>query len=218
MNLILLGPPGAGKGTQAQEISKKRGLVQLSTGEMLRSAAKAGTEDGLKAEALMAKGELVPDDVVVKIIAERIGQPDCAGGFILDGFPRTLMQAAALDRMLAENGNKLHAVIELKADFNRLVERIVGRYACANCGQGYHDRFKRPKTRGLCDVCGGTEFSRRSDDNAETVTTRMMAYYRETSPLIGYYFCKGTLRVVDGMASISEVASAIDDVVEGLAR
>jgi adenylate kinase len=218
MNLILLGPPGAGKGTQAQEISKKRGLVQLSTGEMLRSAAKAGTEDGLKAEALMAKGELVPDDVVVKIIAERIGQPDCAGGFILDGFPRTLMQAAALDRMLVENDNRLDAVIELRADFNRLVERIVGRYACAKCGQGYHDRFKRPKTRGVCDVCGGTEFSRRSDDNAETVTTRMMAYYRDTSPLIGYYFCKGTLRVVDGMASIGEVASAIDDVVAGLAR
>jgi adenylate kinase len=216
MNLILLGPPGSGKGTQAQEISKKRGLVQLSTGEMLRSAAKAGTEDGLKAEALMAKGELVPDDVVVKIIAERIEHPDCADGFILDGFPRTLMQAAALDRMLAENDNQLHAVIELKADFNRLVERIVGRYACAKCGQGYHDRFKRPKTRGICDVCGGTEFSRRSDDNAETVTTRMMAYYRETSPLIGYYFCQGTLRVVDGMASISEVASAIDDVVEKL--
>jgi adenylate kinase len=218
MNLILLGPPGAGKGTQAQEISKKRGLVQLSTGEMLRSAAKAGTEDGLKAEALMAKGELVPDDVVVKIIAERIEQPDCAGGFILDGFPRTLMQAAALDQMLAEKNNKLDAVIELKADFNRLVERIVGRYACAKCGQGYHDRFKRPKTRGVCDVCGGTEFSRRSDDNAETVTTRMMAYYRETSPLIGYYFCKGTLRAVDGMASINEVAGAIDDVVAGLAR
>ena len=135
MNLILLGPPGAGKGTQAQEIAKKRGLVQLSTGEMLRSAAKAGTKDGLEAEALMAKGELVPDDVVVKIISERIEQPDCAGGFILDGFPRTLMQAAALDRMLAEKGNKLDAVIELKADFNRLVERIVGRYACAKCGQ-----------------------------------------------------------------------------------
>jgi adenylate kinase len=218
MNLILLGPPGAGKGTQAQEIAKKRGLVQLSTGEMLRSAAKAGTKDGLEAEALMAKGELVPDDVVVKIISERIEQPDCAGGFILDGFPRTLMQAAALDRMLAEKGNKLDAVIELKADFNRLVERIVGRYACANCGQGYHDRFKRPKVRGVCDVCGSTEFSRRSDDNAETVTTRMMAYYRDTSPLIGYYFCKQTLRSVDGMASIGEVATSIDNVIAGLSR
>jgi adenylate kinase len=218
MNLILLGPPGAGKGTQAQEIAKKRGLVQLSTGEMLRSAAKAGTKDGLEAEALMAKGELVPDDVVVKIISERIEQPDCAGGFILDGFPRTLMQAAALDRMLAEKGNKLDAVIELKADFNRLVERIVGRYACAKCGQGYHDRFKRPKVRGVCDVCGSTEFSRRSDDNAETVTTRMMAYYRDTSPLIGYYFCKQTLRSVDGMASIGEVATSIDNVIAGLSR
>ena len=218
MNLILLGPPGAGKGMQAQEIAKKRGLVQLSTGEMLRSAAKAGTKDGLEAEALMAKGELVPDDVVVKILSERIEPPDCAGGFILDGFPRTLMQAAALDRMLAEKGNKLDAVIELKADFNRLVERIVGRYACAKCGQGYHDRFKRPKVRGVCDVCGSTEFSRRSDDNAETVTTRMMAYYRDTSPLIGYYFCKQTLRSVDGMASIGEVATSIDNVIAGLSR
>jgi adenylate kinase len=216
MNLILLGPPGAGKGTQAQELAKRRGLVQLSTGEMLRLAAKDGTPVGLEASALMEKGQLVPDEVVVKIISDRIDQPDCAGGFILDGFPRTLQQAAALDRMLEEKGSKLTAVIELKADFNRLVERIVGRYACAKCGQGYHDRFKRPKVRGVCDVCGGTEFSRRSDDNAETVTTRMMAYYRETSPLIGYYFCKGTLHSVDGMASIGEVAASIDSLVASL--
>jgi adenylate kinase len=216
MNLILLGPPVAGKGTQAQELAKRRGLVQLSTGEMLRLAAKDGTPVGLEASALMEKGQLVPDEVVVKIISDRIDQPDCAGGFILDGFPRTLQQAAALDRMLEEKGSKLTAVIELKADFNRLVERIVGRYACAKCGQGYHDRFKRPKVRGVCDVCGGTEFSRRSDDNAETVTTRMMAYYRETSPLIGYYFCKGTLHSVDGMASIGEVAASIDSLVASL--
>jgi adenylate kinase len=216
MKLILLGPPGAGKGTQAQELAKKRGLVQLSTGEMLRAAAKAGSEVGLKAKSLMEKGDLVPNDIVVRIIAERIEQPDCVKGFILDGFPRTLQQAAALDSMLAGKSEKLDAVIELKVEYNRLVERIIGRYACATCGEGYHDRFKRPKVRGVCDVCGGTEFTRRNDDNAETVTTRMMAYYRETSPLIGYYFCKGILHVVDGMAPIGEVASAIDEVVAGV--
>ncbi len=216
MKLILLGPPGAGKGTQAQELSKKRGLVQLSTGDMLRAATKAGTEIGLKAKSLMEKGELVPDEVVVKIISDRIEQPDCVNGFILDGFPRTLQQAAALDRMLAAKSDKLDAVIELKVDYNQLVERIVGRYACAKCGEGYHDRFKRPKVRGVCDVCGSTEFTRRADDNAETVTTRMMAYYRETSPLVGYYFCKEILHAVDGMAPIGEVAAAIDGVVASL--
>lgn len=216
MKLILLGPPGAGKGTQAQELAKKRALVQLSTGEMLRAAAKAGTPIGLKAKSLMEKGELVSDDIVVGIIAERIEQPDCANGFILDGFPRTLQQAAALDGMLAGKKDRLDAVIELKVDYNRLVERIVGRYACAKCGEGYHDRFKRPKVRGVCDVCGSTDFTRRADDNAETVTTRMMAYYRETSPLIGYYFCKGSLHVVDGMAPIGDVSRAIEDVIAGL--
>ncbi len=213
MKLILLGPPGAGKGTQAQALTKARGLVQLSTGDMLRAATKAGTEVGLKAKALMEKGELVSDEIVVKIIADRITQPDCANGFILDGFPRTLAQAAALDQMLASKNDKLDAVIELRVDYNQLVERIVGRYACAKCGEGYHDRFKRPKVRGVCDVCGNTEFTRRADDNAETVTTRMMAYYRETSPLIGYYFCKGILHAVDGMAPIGDVARAIEDVV-----
>jgi adenylate kinase len=217
MKVILLGPPGAGKGTQAQQLAKKRGLVQLSTGDMLRAATKAGTEIGLKAKALMDKGELVSDDIVVAIIAERIGQPDCKAGFILDGFPRTLQQAAALDRMLDSKGEPMDAVIELKVDYNRLVERIVGRYACAKCGEGYHDRFKRPNVRGVCDVCGSTEFTRRADDNAETVTTRMMAYYRETSPLIGYYFCKGNLHAVDGMAPIDEVAGAIEDVLAKLA-
>lgn len=217
MKLILLGPPGAGKGTQAQQLAKKRGLVQLSTGEMLRAAVKAGTEIGLKAKALMDKGELVSDDVVVGIIAERIQQPDCKSGFILDGFPRTLQQAAALDKMLEAKGERMDAVIELKVDYNRLVERIVGRYACAKCGEGYHDRFKRPKVRGVCDVCGSTEFTRRADDNAETVTTRMIAYYRETSPLIGYYFCKGNLHAVDGMAPIEEVGAAIEGIVDSLA-
>ncbi len=210
MNLILLGPPGAGKGTQAKEIENRHGLVQLSTGDMLRAAVKAGSEVGLKAKAIMDKGELVSDEVVINIISERIDKPDCENGFILDGFPRTLAQAAALDTMLAEKKKKLAAVIELKVDYNRLVERIVGRYTCAKCGEGYHDRFKRPKVRGVCDVCSGTEFSRRADDNAETVTTRMMAYYRDTSPLIGYYFCKGNLRAVDGMAPIDQVARDIE--------
>ena len=212
MKLILLGPPGAGKGTQAQQLAKNRNLIQLSTGEMLRAAVKAGSEIGLKAKALMDKGELVSDDVVVGIIAERIEKPDCKNGFILDGFPRTLQQAAALDTMLASKGDRMDAVIELKVDYNRLVERIVGRYACAKCGEGYHDRFKRPKVRGVCDVCGSTEFTRRADDNAETVTTRMMAYYRETSPLIGYYFCKGNLHAVDGMAPIGDVTRQIDEI------
>jgi adenylate kinase len=210
MNLILLGPPGAGKGTQAKEIEARHGLVQLSTGDMLRAAVKAGTEIGRRAKAIMEKGELVPDEVVINIISDRIEQPDCAKGFILDGFPRTLNQAAALEDMLARKGKRLDAVIELKVDYNQLVERVVGRYTCAKCGEGYHDRFKRPKVRGTCDMCGGTEFTRRADDNAETVTTRLMAYYRDTAPLTGYYFCKGSLKAVDGMAPIDRVSKEID--------
>jgi adenylate kinase len=214
MKLILLGPPGAGKGTQAKEIEGKRGLVQLSTGDMLRAAVKSGNPLGVQLKAVMDRGELVSDDIVIRIIAERIAQPDCAKGFILDGFPRSLGQASALDQMLADNGTKMDLVIELKVDPNRLVERIVGRYTCTKCGEGYHDRFKQPKVAGVCDVCGNKEFSRRADDNAETVTTRLMAYYRETSPLIGYYYCKGNLRSVDGMAPIGEVAKAIDGLIE----
>jgi adenylate kinase len=216
MNLILLGPPGSGKGTQAKEIAAKYGLVQLSTGDMLRAAAKAGTAIGLQAKKLMDRGDLVSDEIVVDIIAERIDQPDCKAGFILDGFPRTLTQAAALDLMLKDKGKTMNAVIELKVDFNRLVERIVGRYTCARCGEGYHDRFKRPKIAGICDVCGASEFTRRADDNAETVTNRLMAYYRETAPLIGYYFCKGNLRSVDGMAPIDEVAREIGNVLNSV--
>jgi adenylate kinase len=218
MNLILLGPPGAGKGTQAKSLESRHGLVQLSTGDMLRAAVKAGSEVGKKAKAIMDKGELVPDEVVIRIIAERIEQPDCRNGFILDGFPRTLNQAAALDQLLAKKKRKLTAVIELKVDYNRLVERIVGRYACAKCGEGYHDRFKRPTVRGTCDVCGGSEFTRRADDNAETVTTRLMAYYRDTSPLIGYYFCMGTLRSVDGMAAIDKVGEEIEEVLASVGK
>lgn len=215
MNLILLGPPGAGKGTQSKLIADGRGIVQLSTGDMLRAAVKAGTPLGRQADALMKKGEFVPDQVVIDIISERIDEPDCKTGFILDGFPRTLNQAAALEKMLADKGKTLDAVVELKVDYNRLVERIVGRYSCAKCGEGYHDRFKRPKMRKVCDVCGGTEFTRRDDDNAETVTTRLMTYYRETAPLTGYYFAKGTLRSVDGMAPIDEVAKSIARILDG---
>lgn len=213
MNLILLGPPGAGKGTQAKELSSKHGFVQLSTGDMLRAAVKAGTKVGLQAKALMDKGELVPDAIVIEIISDRIEQPDCEKGFILDGFPRTLVQAAALEEMLKNKGRTLDAVIELKVDANQLIERIVGRYTCAKCGEGYHDRFKVPKVAGVCDVCGSTQFVRRADDKAETVTTRMMAYYRDTSPLIGYYFAKGQLITVDGMAPIDQVAAEIDRIV-----
>lgn len=217
MNLILLGPPGAGKGTQAAAIAASRGLKQLSTGDMLRAAVKAGTEVGKQAKAIMERGDLVPDEVVIRIIDERIAQPDCERGFILDGFPRTLPQAAALDKLLAAKGKQLDLVIELKVDDAALVERIAGRYACAKCGAGYHDKFKQPKTAGICDVCGSTEFVRRADDNAETVKNRLMAYYKETSPLIGYYFAKGKLKSVDGMAPIEQVTREIerllDDVV-----
>ncbi len=210
MNVILLGAPGAGKGTQAKELAARRGLVQLSTGDMLRGAVKAGTEIGKKAKAIMDRGDLVPDEVVVGIISERIDQPDCANGVILDGFPRTLEQASALDRVLTEKRKKLDAVIELKVDDSKLIERIVGRFTCAKCGEGYHDRFKRPQVRGVCDVCESTEFTRRPDDNAETVTRRLMVYYRETSPLIGYYYCKGNLKSVDGMAEIPDVLASLE--------
>ncbi len=212
MNLILLGPPGAGKGTQAQELVSKRGLVQLSTGDMLRAAVKAGTDIGKKAKAVMDAGQLVSDDIVIGIIAERIDQPDCKDGFILDGFPRTLKQAAALEELLAQKGKSLDVVIEINVDDEVLVDRVSGRYTCAKCGAGYHDRNKKPKVEGVCDVCGSTEFTRRADDNAETVRNRLMAYYRETAPLIGFYFAKGKLHSVDGMAPIEEVTRQIDEV------
>ncbi|MFV0296023.1 MAG: adenylate kinase [Hyphomicrobiaceae bacterium] len=216
MNLILLGPPGAGKGTQAKEIEGRHNLAQLSTGDMLRAAVKAGTPVGVKAKAIMERGELVPDEVVINIISDRIDEPDCKHGFILDGFPRTLQQADALDRLLVAKGRKLDAVIELKVDYNKLVERVVGRYTCAKCGAGYHETFNKPRVEGVCDKCGSKEFTRRSDDNAETVTTRMMAYYRDTSPLVGYYYCKGNLRSVDGMAEIANVSAAIEEIIRSV--
>lgn len=212
MNLILLGPPGAGKGTQAEVITQKRGLVQLSTGDMLREAVKAGTPIGEEASAIMETGGLVPDEIVIKIVAERLSAFDCANGFILDGFPRTLNQAAALDNLLQAQGKQLDAVIEIKVDDAVVVDRISGRYMCADCGASFHDTNHKPKVPGVCDRCGSTEFIRRKDDNAETVRNRLMAYYRETSPLIGYYFAKDKLRSVDGMAPISEVSSQIEAV------
>ena len=212
MNLILLGPPGAGKGTQAEVITQKRGLVQLSTGDMLREAVKDGTPIGEGASAIMESGGLVPDEIVIKIVAERLSASDCANGFILDGFPRTLNQAAALDNLLQAQGKQLDAVIEIKVDDAVVVDRISGRYMCAECGASFHDTNHKPKVPGVCDRCGSTEFIRRKDDNAETVRNRLMAYYRETSPLIGYYFAKDKLRSVDGMAPISEVSSQIEAV------
>ncbi|MCW5731861.1 MAG: adenylate kinase [Alphaproteobacteria bacterium] len=214
MNLILLGPPGAGKGTQAQLLQDRRGLVQLSTGDMLRAAVKAGTPVGRAADAVMKRGELVSDEIVVGIISERIDQPDCARGFILDGFPRTLAQAEALDRMLAEKKMKLDAVIEMKVDDAALVERITGRFTCGTCGAGYHDRFKPTKQPGICDNCGGREFVRRADDKAETVKSRLAAYHGQTAPLLPYYQARGRLRQVDGMADMAEVTRQIEAVLD----
>ena len=215
MNLILLGPPGAGKGTQAKRIEQEFAVVQLSTGDMLRAAVAAGTEVGAKAQAVMEAGGLVPDEIVVSIIAERIAEPDCAAGFILDGFPRTVAQAESLDTMLAEKGLGIDHVIEMQVDDKALIERLSGRFSCAGCGAAYHDSFNRPKVEGVCDVCGGTEFTRRKDDNAETVGARLEAYHGQTAPLLPYYGSRGALRSVDGMAEIDEVARQIRAVIDG---
>jgi adenylate kinase len=218
MNIILLGPPGAGKGTQAKLLEERHGLKQLSTGEMLRAAVAAGTETGRKAKALMDKGELVPDEVVVSIIAERLNSPDVKKGFILDGFPRNTAQAEALDAMLASKGLKLDSVVEMKVDDEALVERITGRYTCAKCGKGYHDKFEKPKVPGVCDVCGSTELVRRKDDNAETVRARLAAYEQQTAPLLPFYERRGLVRTIDGMAPIDEVTQAIERALAGAGR
>jgi adenylate kinase len=214
VNIILLGPPGAGKGTQAKLIEDKHGMKQLSTGDMLRAAVAQGTETGRKAKEIMDRGELVPDAVVVGIISDRLEQPDVTNGFILDGFPRNEAQAVALDQMLAGKGLKLDAVIEMKVDDEALVERITGRYTCAKCGKGYHDRFEKPKVASVCDVCGGTEFSRRADDNEKTVRDRLSVYNRQTAPLVHYYGGRGTLKTIDGMADIAEVTRQIEGVLK----
>lgn len=207
--MILLGPPGAGKGTQARRIMDHKGLVQLSTGDMLRAAVAKGTECGQAAKSAMAAGELVKDDIVIGIIAERIEEQDCEKGFILDGFPRTLGQAEALDKMLEGKNCGLDHVIEIRVDEEALVKRIAGRFACTKCGTNYHDTFNRPKSDGVCDVCGSSEFSRRSDDIETTVRARLEAYGNQTAPLLPYYAAKGVLRTVDGMKTIDEVAGEI---------
>ncbi len=216
MNLILLGPPGAGKGTQAKRIEAARGLVQLSTGDMLRAAVAAGTEVGKKAKDVMERGELVSDEIVIGIISDRIDEPDCANGFILDGFPRTVAQAEALEGLLKEKGKQLDVVIEMQVEDDPLVGRITGRFTCAKCGEGYHDEFKMPVKEGVCDKCGSTEFSRRADDNEETVRSRLAAYHEQTSPLIAFYKDRGILKSIDGMAPIDDVTAQISAVLDAV--
>lgn len=211
MNIILLGPPGAGKGTQARHLVDTRDMVQLSTGDMLRDAKSSGSEMGLKVAEVMARGDLVTDDIVIGLIREKLSEAN-AGGFIFDGFPRTLGQAVALDVLLKECGQSLASVIEMKVDDAALVARITGRSTCASCGEVYHDITKPQPADGKCANCGGTEFSRRADDNAESLRQRLMEYYKKTSPLLGYYFAHNKLVSVDGLASIDKVQSEIANI------
>lgn len=213
-NLILLGPPGAGKGTQARMLQEHFGLVQLSTGDLLRAAVAAGTEAGKQAKAVMEAGNLVSDDIVIAILRDRLAEDDCAQGVILDGFPRTTAQAEALDGLMAESASKISAAISLEVDDDAMVARVAGRYTCAACGEGYHDEFKTPRTESKCDKCGGTEMSRRADDNAETVSQRLKAYHAQTAPLIAYYENKGALRRVDAMGDIDAIAKELTAIID----
>ena len=216
MRLVFLGPPGAGKGTQAQRLSERVGIPQISTGDILREHVQEGTPLGVKARGFMDRGEYVPDDVVVEMVMDRLDGSDAEKGFILDGFPRTIAQAEALDRLLAERGKTLDAVVEMQVDDDALVKRIIGRFTCANCGEGYHDDFKMPKVQGVCDRCGATQFLRRRDDNEEVVRSRLEAYHAQTKPLINYYEKQGKLKSVDGMAEIGAVHRAIGRALDGV--
>jgi len=217
MNIILLGPPGAGKGTQASRLVEKRGMVQLSTGDMLRAAVAAGTEIGREAKAVMGAGELVSDDIVDNILSARLDEPDIARGFILDGYPRTEVQAASLDRLLDEKCLHLDHVIELEVDEDALVDRIAGRFSCARCNTPYHDRYKLPDVSGVCDLCGAGEFKRRADDNEEAVRTRMAEYRAKTAPILPFYEAQGLVRRVDGMRPVDEVSAEIDAIIDATA-
>lgn len=212
-NIILLGPPGAGKGTQAKRLVEERGMVQLSTGDMLREAQTSGTEMGQRVAEVMNRGGLVTDEIVIGLIREKLDNPS-GGGFIFDGFPRTLKQADALGALLAQTGQSLDAVIEMQVDDAALVARITGRFTCGNCGEVYHDVTRPTKVAGTCDVCGSTNLKRRADDNEESLKTRLMEYYKKTSPLIGYYYAKGQLSTVDGLGEMDEVAGAIAKVLD----
>src|ERR1044071_6959882 len=218
MNLILLGPPGAGKGTQAKRLEQTRGLVQLATGDMLRAATASGGELGRRVKAIMDAGHLVPDEIIIEMIAARIAEPDCAphdggGGFILDGFPRTVPQAEALDAMLAQHGRKLDRVILMEVDEATLIDRLSGRFSCAQCGASYHERYHRPRVEGVCDRCGGASFMCRADDRPEALATRFAAYRNQTAPILPYYRARGILRTVDGMADIDEVTRQIEAII-----
>ena len=218
MNIILLGPPGAGKGTQAGFLVAERGMVQLSTGDMLRAAKTSGTEMGKKVAAVMDRGELVTDEIVIGLIEEQLAGGEGSGsgsGFIFDGFPRTLAQADALGALLEKVGKKLDTVIEMRVDDSALVKRITGRFTCGSCGAGYHEEFKKPAKDGVCDECGASDFKKRADDNEESLKTRLMAYYKETSPLIGYYYAKEQLQSIDGLGAMEAVA---DDITKALSK
>lgn len=214
MNIILLGPPGAGKGTQAHKLVSERGMVQLSTGDMLRAAKTSGTEMGKQVAEVMKLGNLVTDEIVIGLIAEQLDAQKDAKGFIFDGFPRTLAQADALGELLDKRGQSMDAVIEMKVDDDALVERVTGRFSCGSCGAVYHDVTKKPAKEGICDACGKSDFVRRDDDNEKAMRTRLFAYYRDTSPLIGYYYAKGMLDRVEGLGEIDEVAARIANVMD----